>query len=72
MAKKRVWKRRKDGVRQRYTVGKRKKKRVMDFKSKEDYKRWLAYGHARGVFKKTPGHTKVKIRGKPYKVKHGK
>lgn len=48
------------------------KKRTMNFKSKEAYKKWLAYGHATGVFERTPGHTPVKIRGKTHKVKHTK
>ena len=49
-----------------------KKKRVMHFKSKENYLKWLRYGHATGVFEKTPGHTEVYIRGKKHKVKHTK
>ena len=44
----------------------------MNFRSKEAYLRWLRYGHATGVFKKTPGHVRVKIRGKPHKVKHSR
>jgi len=42
----------------------------MNFKSYKNYIKWLRYGHATGVFKRTPGHVKVKIRGKPHKVKH--
>jgi hypothetical protein len=42
----------------------------MNFRSKAAYLRWLRYGHATGVFAKTPGHVKVYIRGKPHKVKH--
>jgi len=49
-----------------------KKRKVMHFKSKESYRKWCAYGHATGVFEKTPGHVKVYIRGKPHKVKHSK
>ena len=45
-------------------------RRRMNFKSKESYRRWLAYGHIHGVFKKTPGNVNVYIRGKPHKVKH--
>lgn len=47
-----------------------RKKRVLNFRSKESYRKWLAYGHIHKVFEKTPGHTKVRIRGKPHKVKH--
>lgn len=55
---------------------KRKGKRVkgynktMDFKTTSGYKKWLAYGHIHGVFKKVPGYTRVKIRGKVHKVQH--
>lgn len=41
----------------------------VNFKSKEDYNKWLAYGHATGIFNK-PGNKKVFIRGKSHKVKH--
>jgi len=44
----------------------------MNFKNWKSYRRWLAYGHATGVFERTPGHVKVYIRGKPHKVKHAK
>jgi hypothetical protein len=47
-----------------------KKIKEMNFKSKEAYRKWLAYGHMHGVFKKAPGHVRVKIRGKPHRVKH--
>jgi len=47
-----------------------RKRKVMHFKSKESYRKWLAFGHIRSIFKKTPGHVKVFIRGKPHKVKH--
>ena len=57
-------------------MGKGKKRRpkdgYLDFKSKQAYIRWLRYGHATGVFEKTPGHQKVRIRGKVHKVKHSK
>ena len=43
---------------------------VLNFKSKASYGRWLAYGHIHGVFKKTPGNQRIKIRGKAHKVKH--
>ena len=41
-----------------------------NFRSKAAYHRWLAFGHIHEVFKKTPGHQKVKIRGKVHKVNH--
>ena len=47
-----------------------RKRKVIHFKSKENYLKWLRYGHATGVFRKTPGHMKVYIKGKPHKVKH--
>jgi len=46
------------------------KRKRMNFRSKEAYRKWLAYGHIHGVFAKTPGHVKVYIRGRPHKVKH--
>ena len=46
-----------------------KKGGKINFKSKGDYNKWLAYGHASGAFDK-PGHQKVYIRGKSHKVKH--
>ena len=46
------------------------KRKKMNFRSKEAYRKWLAYGHIHGVFAKTPGHVKVYIRGRPHKVKH--
>jgi len=49
-------------------VGKKIKK--MNFRSYESYRNWLAYGHATGVFEKTPGHVKVYIQGKKHRVKH--
>ena len=48
-----------------------RKIKKMNFRSKEAYLRWLRYGHATGVFKRTPGHVKVYIRGRPHKVNHG-
>lgn len=41
-----------------------------NFKSKKAYKRWLAFGHLSGEFERTPGHQKIKIRGKVHRVKH--
>lgn len=41
-----------------------------NFRSKASYRRWLGYGHATGVFTATPGHQRVKIRGKPHRVSH--
>ena len=49
-----------------------RKRKVMNFRSKEAYLRWLRYGHATGVFERTPGHVRVRIRGKPHRVKHKK
>lgn len=58
-------------------------KKAMKFKSKAAYKRWVAWGHMHGksgkpvksakksVMATTPGHQKIKIRGKSYKPKHG-
>lgn len=47
----------------------KKKRKVLNFRSKEAYRRWLAYGH-RNIpgFGKTP--VGIKIRGKKHKVKH--
>jgi hypothetical protein len=42
-----------------------------NFKSKEAYRKWLAYGHIHGDFKKKKGFQSVTIRGKPHKVEHG-
>ena len=47
-----------------------KKKKAINFKSKKSYKKWLAYGHMHGHFEETPGHQKVKIRGRPHRVTH--
>ncbi len=47
------------------------RKKTMHFKSKAAYKRWAAYGNIHGVFKKSPGHTPIKIKGKSYRPKHG-
>jgi len=45
-------------------------KKALNFKSKAAYKRWLAFGHASGDFKRVPGSQKIKIKGKKHKVKH--
>lgn len=45
---------------------------VKNFKSEAGYKKWLGFGHANGIFERTPGNQKVSIKGKPKKVKHGK
>jgi hypothetical protein len=54
------------------------------FKSKAAYKRWAAWGHMhsksgkrvknpkKSVMATTPGHQKIKIKGKAYKPKHSK
>jgi len=47
-------------------------KKAINFKSKAAYKRWLAFGHASGDFKRVPGNQKIKIKGKKHKVSHTK
>lgn len=56
----------------------------MNFKSKEAYRKWLAYGHMhtkrgllvnarkgrRDLFASTPGNQRIKIRGNIHKVTH--
>ena len=56
----------------------------MNFKSKEAFRKWNAYGHMRtktnlmvkakpgrtSMFAATPGHQKVFIKGKPMKIRH--
>jgi hypothetical protein len=49
-----------------------RKIKEMNFRSKEAYRKWLAYGHIHGVFKRTPGHVRVRIRGRPHRVKHSR
>ena len=58
--------------------------RTLNFKSKEAYRKWIAFGHAKtktglkvtaktgrkSLFAATPGYTKIKIKGKAHKVKH--
>lgn len=58
--------------------------RTLHFKSKEGYRKWLAYGHLRtkkglnvhahkgrkSLFAATPGYSKIIIKGKPHKVIH--
>jgi len=51
-------------------MGKKRRIRKMNFRSKAAYRRWLAYGHIHGLFGKRRGYIKVYIRGKPHKVKH--
>jgi hypothetical protein len=41
--------------------------KAVNFKSKEGYRKWLAFGH---IHKKFHGKQKVTIRGKPHTVKH--
>ena len=43
---------------------------TMNFKSKEAYQKWLAYGHASGEFAKTRGNQPVSIKEKSHKVEH--
>jgi hypothetical protein len=47
-------------------------KTARNFKSKEAYKKWAAYGNIHGEFKKSPGNTPVKIKGKAHKVNHAR
>jgi len=47
-------------------------KKALNFKSQKSYKKWLAFGHASGDFKRVPGNQKIKIKGKKHKVQHGK
>jgi len=45
-------------------------KKAMNFSSANMYHKWLAYVKIRGLDKKSPGNTPIKIRGKSHKVKH--
>jgi len=49
-----------------------RKIRKMNFRSKEAYRKWCAYGHIHGIFERTPGHVKIYIRGRPHKVQHSR
>jgi hypothetical protein len=42
----------------------------LNFKSNDAYKKWIAYGHATGIFESTPGNQKISIKGNKHKVKH--
>lgn len=58
--------------------------KTLHFKSKEAFRKYLAYGHMRtkkglavhakagrkSMFEATPGHQKIVIAGKPHKVHH--
>lgn len=44
--------------------------KALHFKSKEEYRKWNAYGHIHKVFENTPGNQLIKIKGKKHKVKH--
>ena len=46
-------------------------KKPLKFKSKASYLKWVKYGQATGVFKKTPGVQKILIKGKKYKSYRG-
>ena len=60
--------------------------KTLHFKSKEAYRKWLAYGHQRtkkglsvkakkgrmNLFESTPGNKRIVIGGKYHKVKHKK
>ncbi len=48
-----------------------RRKAPRNFRSKEAYHKWLAYGHIHGKFKESPGNTPVRIRGKRHRVRHG-
>jgi len=43
---------------------------TMNFSSKANYKKWLAYGHIHGNFEATPGNQKISINGNNHKVRH--
>lgn len=43
---------------------------MLNFKNKESYRKWVAYGHIHKVFENTPGNQKISIHGMPHKVKH--
>ena len=57
--------------------------KTRNFKSKEAYRKWLAYIHMRdrkgrcvrnvdkSVARTTPGHQRIRIKGRPHTVKHG-
>lgn len=47
-------------------------KKPINFKSTGAYWKWLAYGHKHKLFEKTPGHQRIKIKGKEHKVSHKK
>jgi len=44
--------------------------KTKNFRNMEAYKKWLAFGHLHGYFKKTKGYQRILIKGKPHKVKH--
>lgn len=46
------------------------KKKPLNFHSRDAYRKYLAFGHIHGKFKK-PGNQEIKIRGHIIKVKHG-
>jgi len=62
----------------------RVKGKVRHFKSREAYRKWLAYGHMRtpsgrlarrpseSIFARTPGHQRIVIAGRPHRVQHKK
>lgn len=49
-----------------------KKGKTLHFKNKRNYIKWVRYGHATGVFKKTPGNQEIVIVGRKHKPKHKK
>ena len=45
-------------------------KRTLHFRTRAEYRKWLAFGQMHGLFRKAPGHMKIVIGGRPHKVKH--
>lgn len=46
--------------------------KTRNFKSKEAYRKWSAYGHIHELFEGTPGNMDIKIKGRVHKVQHSK
>lgn len=44
--------------------------KTLHFKSKEAYRKYLAFGNIHKVFKHKAPYSKIVIRGKAHKVKH--
>lgn len=45
-------------------------KKTLHFKNKENYRKYLAYGHIHGDFARVPGYQNIMIGGKKHKVIH--